>query len=211
MSMPTPDSHPPKAKGATDQPADGIPQYARVVGMTYLGEQPEWEWQGKKNPAEEQIEITYELPNSKMEDGRPHWVSESIAINFNDGGDNPQYKSKLMKRVTAICPNGEADSGYKLSSFINMTCMVTPHHDKKGYSRVAAAAVTGVPAGTSVPELKNDTFNLLDWDTVTKAQWEAIRSPLTKKKIQSANNYTTSKLKAVIDGTLFDVDEDVPF
>lgn len=211
MSIPTPDSHPPKAKGATDQPADGIPQYARVVGMAYLGVQPEWEWAGKKNAPEEQFEITYELPNSKMEDGRPHWLSEQVSINFNDGGENPQFKSKLMRRVTALCPNGEADNGYNLNAFINQICMVTPQHNKKGYAKIGPSAVAGVPVGTAVPELENQTFNLLDWDTVTKAQWGSLPSPLTKKKIQGADNYPTSKLKAVIEGTLPDLDEDVPF
>lgn len=216
MSRPTPDSHPPKAKGATDQPAADIPQYSRVVGIAYLGTQPEWEWGGKKNDAEECFEFVYEMPNSKMEDGRPHWVSEKVPVNFNDGDGNPQYRSRLMKRVSAICPDGSADRGYNLPAMINRCCMVTPHHNKKGYANVAANAVVGIPAGTVVPELANPSFDWTDWDAITKDMWEKTNVPLIKKRIQESHEYPGSRLKMVVEGTAapaasVDFDDDIPF
>lgn len=212
MTTPTPETHPPKAKSIDDQPKADIPQYARVVGLTYLGMQPEWEWQGKKQEAVEQFEITYELPNSKMKDGRPHWLSESMAISFNDGDGNPQYRSRLMKRIAAICPGGEAEGGFNMPAILNQICMVTPHHDKKGYARLAANAVVGVPVGTSVPELQNPMFDMSDWDKVTKEQWDNLKSPLTRKKIQAAENYPVSALKSIVEGVpAINPDEDVPF
>lgn len=214
MATPTPDTHPPKAR-EKDEPADGIPQNARVVGIVYIGVQPEWSWNGQVNPAEEQFELTYELPSSlRKEDKKPHWISECVPVDFKEDAESPQWSSRLMKRIKAVCPNGEAKGGRELTAMLDKPCMVIPQHNKKGYATLKAASVCGLPPGTDVPALANNTFAFLDWDTATKEDFEAIRSPMTKKRIQGANNYATSQLKARIEGTLPAVttyDEDMPF
>lgn len=201
MTIPNPNSHPPKAR-IKDEPLCDVPQYARVVGLVNIGVQPEWTFQGNVNPAEEQFELTYEIPTSLMEDGRPHWISEQVGVDFKIDEDSPQYSSRLMKRVKATCPANETQGGHNLPAMLNKPCMVTPIANKKGYATLKAASVVGIPPGTVVGELTNDTFIHLDWDTMTKADFDSIKSPLTRKRIQGADNYPTSQLKARIDGTL---------
>lgn len=204
MALPNPKDNPPKAK-VKDNPVKGA-HNARVVGVTDLGIQPEREWQGKTIEAAHKVEITFELPKSLTLDGRPHWVSKIVPVNFNISDSDPNFTSAMMKIVLAVNPSEEIMDHEILNRIITRVCQVTIGHNKKGYATVDA--VTGVPADTYVPDLVNPSF-IFDWDTASKEDFAALRSPLTRKRIQEADNYATSQLRARVDGIV--IGEELPF
>ena len=138
-----------KAKKSTSnvsQPDVGT-HMARLVGITDMGHQPGFEWQGKEVKSAYKLRLTYELPNSTMEDGRPHWVSEEITNSDNE-------KSTLAARIRSL--GGDINN---LQSMIGKPCMVTLVAGKNGYVKIdGQGGVGGVPAGIPVPDLANDTF-----------------------------------------------------
>lgn len=207
MALPNPLDNPPTAK-VRDNPTKGA-HYARVVGIADLGIQPAREWQGKQIAAAPAVEFTFELPNSKMADGRPHWVSKKVSVGWNVSDTDPAFTSGMMRIILAVNPEEEVMDDKILNRTLTKVCQVTVGISDKGYSNVQA--VSAVPAGTPVPELVNEPFNF-DWATATKADFDALRSPMTKKAIKGADNYATSPLRARIEGTIPDAaDDDVPF
>lgn len=207
MSLPNPKKNPPKAR-VKDQPKADVPHYARVVGVVDIGIQPSYEYMGKIKEETHKVEIVYELPNSLMADGRPHWLSEGIPVNFNVSDNDPSFTATLMKRVFAINPSETEYDEKVLERLIGKPCQVTPYLNKGGYAKLSKDSVSGVPTGTSIGELSNSSF-IFDWDTATADDFNNLKSPLTKKKIQESVNFTGSKLAAKLSGEKFT--EDVPF
>jgi hypothetical protein len=209
MALPNAKNTPPKAR-TRDNPEERV-HTARIVGVVDLGEQPEWEYQGEVKPAENKVEFIYELPRSKMQDGRPHWVSEEMPVNFTVSEKDPNFTAKLAKRIIAAgFKPQDLQSEDILRKVIGAPVMVDVYH-KKGYARVGS--VSGVPSDFEVQPLTNPSF-LFDWDSPTVADdFEALRSPLTKKKLQQSNNYPGSRLQIALDGgdSKDSLDEDVPF
>lgn len=143
------------ASGTIDNPNPGT-YMARVVGITDLGLQPGYEYQGKEVEAAYQLSITYELVSSFMQDGRPHWVSEDVK-NSDYFDSKKGQASKLMKRVYALDPDGSLTrDGKELDNLINRPCMVEVKLSNTGYPKVNN--VTGAPNGIPVAELVNDPF-----------------------------------------------------
>lgn len=210
MTLPNRKNNPPKARNR-DNPEERV-HMARIVGVVDLGEQPEWELHGETKPAEDKVEWVYELPKSLMKDGRPHWVSEDIPVNFNVSESDPNFSGKLAKRCMAAgFKPADLDDDNILRRVLGKPVMVDVII-KKGYPKVSS--VTGCPPDFDVPALVNEVF-MFDWDSPTVAQdFENLRSPLTKKKIQQSNNFPGSKLEAALNADAqpaYDPDEDVPF
>ena len=123
-----------------EQPDVGV-YLSRVVQVTNLGHQPGFVWNGKKIESSYKIELTYELINEKMQDGRPFWVSEELTNTDNEKGN-------LRQRVQA--------AGVTFDTFeqiLGRAVTVTVEHNDKGYSKVVNVA--GVPSGYNVGELEN--------------------------------------------------------
>lgn len=179
-------------KGAQkDTPKKGA-HVGRVVGLVDLGHQPGWEFEGKQIKDAFKVRVTYELPNSKMvSDGRPHWVSEDINLNWFEGDG---ISSTLTKRVRAIDEENESNDGKDLSKLINKTCMLTIEPGKSGYPKIKA--VTPVPEGFPVPELVNPTFTF-DMDDPDMNVYNGLPE-FIRTRIQEALNYPTSKLNKQI-------------
>ena len=125
-----------------DNPSHGT-HMARLVGIVDLGHQPGYTYRGNDIASSWKLELTYELVNSLMKDGRPHWVSEEVKNNnFEKNGK----QSNLMARVRALDPANETQDGDELVKMLANPCMVTVSVTDKGYARVhGAAAVSGVP------------------------------------------------------------------
>jgi hypothetical protein len=141
-----------------EQPPEG-PHMARVVGLTDLGHQPEWEYQGKTQKSQYKMELTYELVGADMEDGRPFHVSEDI--NVNDFEPKPGQEGKpstMMLRVRAIDLNNETSDGKDLSKLLDKPAMVTVKLNEKGYVKIKQESVSSVPMGFEVPPLRNDAY-----------------------------------------------------
>lgn len=125
-----------------EQPSEGT-HIARFVGVTNLGHQPGFTWQGKKIDSQYKLELTYELVTTEMSDGRPFWVSEEVNNTDNNEGN-------LNSRCIAAGVNIHGS----MTDLIDKPVMVTIRHNDKGYPKVTN--VSGVPAGIPVPELRND-------------------------------------------------------
>lgn len=174
-----------------DQPTVGT-KMARLVGLVDLGHQPGFEYQGDQIKSQYKITFTYELPGSKTEDDRPHWVSEDVNVSDYVGDG---IVSKMMKRVFALDPTGEISNGGKnLQALIGMPCMVTVKHNKNGYAQVSD--VSGAPEGIPIPELANDPqlFNMDDPDMDLFNKFPEF----VQNKIKSALDLQDTKLYAAL-------------
>lgn len=178
-----------KLNKAKDYPQGGT-HMARLVGLTDLGHQPGWELKGQEIPSAWKIEFTYELPNSKMKDGRPHWISEEVKVS--------DYESKgiistMMARVRTLDKANESHDGQDLSKLLNKPCMVTITVPEDGYPKLKGqAAVSGIPMGMEVPSLENETF-VFDMDEPDMELWETFPE-FKKEKIKRALNYEETSL-----------------
>lgn len=171
-----------KSQSNVSQPDVGT-HMARLVGITDMGHQPGFEWNGKEVKSAYKLRLTYELPNSLMEDGRPHWVHEEVTNSDNE-------KSTLYGRVRAM--GGDIN---ELSSLLNKPCMVTLVEGKNGYVKIdGQGGVGGVPAGIPVPELANDTF-LFDLENPDMDLWEGFPE-FIQERIQKNLEYEGSQLEA---------------
>ena len=129
-------------KSNREQAPEGV-HLSRVVGLTSLGLQPGYTWNGKWIEPAYKIEITYELVNTLMEDERPFWVSEELTVtDFEKGNLHPRLVATGVKFDT-------------IDQMIGRPCMITLEHNEKGYPKIVNVA--GVPTGFEVPELKNAT------------------------------------------------------
>ena len=178
-----------KPKKVLDNPVEGT-HMARLVGLTDLGHQPGFVYEGKEIESEYKIEYTYELVNSLMKDGRPHWVSESIKVNDYVPDRPGGFIATMMARAQALDPeNADKDS----RKHIGKPCMVTVTISEKGYANVKGqAAVTGCPIGMEVPALANATF-IFDMDEPDLDLW-ATFPEFKQNKIREALNFEETEL-----------------
>jgi len=162
-----------------EQPTEGN-FFARVVGLSDLGMQPAWIWQGETVEPQYKIEITYELVTENMADGRPFWVSEEMKNSDNE-------KAKLYSR----CLSAGADV-HNLPTLLTKPVMVTIKRDEKGYGRIKNVA--GVPTGIPVPELRNSTqlFDIYS-DTPDLDMFESF-SEFKKDKFKKALDFKETAL-----------------
>ena len=132
-----------------EQPDVGV-YLARVAQVTNIGHQPGYEWQGKKINSSYRIELTYELVNEKMEDGRPFWVSEEIT-------NTDSEKGNLRQRVQAANVTFET-----FGDILGRAVTVTLEQNEKGYAKIVNVA--GVPGGYDVADLLNppQEFDIYD-------------------------------------------------
>jgi len=130
---------------------------ARLVGLTDLGHQDGFVYQGKEIESSWKVEFTYELVDTKMEDGRPFWVNEEVSVNDFEGEG---ITSTMMARVRTLDKANESDNGKDLTKLLDKPCMVTVIINDNGYPKLKGqAAVSGVPVGLPITELRNDIFS----------------------------------------------------
>ena len=177
-----------------EQPPEG-PHMARVVGLTDLGHQPEWEYQGKTQKSQFKMTLTYELVGTEMADtGMPFWVSEDI--NVNDFEPKPGQEGKpatMMLRVRAIDLNNETNDGKDLSKLLDKPAMVMVKLNEKGYVKIKQESVSSVPIGIDVPPLRNSTF-AFDLSDPDVNLFDSM-SEFAQGKIKRAINYPADKLE----------------
>lgn len=160
---------------------------ARLVGIVDLGHQPGFEWAGKEVPSAYKLRMTYELVNSEMEDGRPHWVHEDITNSDNE-------KSTLAARVRTM--RGSFDN---LTAMLGSPCMVTLVEGKNGYVKIdGQGGVGGVPNGIPVGELRNNTFTF-SLDNPDMEVFESLPE-FIQNRIKENLDYPGSKLEKIVSG-----------
>lgn len=176
-----------------EQPSAGT-HLARIVSISRLGLQPGFVWQGEQTEDSYKIELTYELVNENMKDGRPFWVSEEVT-------DTDNEKGKLYQRCMAAGVGID-----NLDSLINRPCMVSVKHNEKGYAKVQNVA--GVPNGIPVPELRNPTSLFDIYSEVPDVDMFNSFSEFKRNKITAALDFKdTALFKALAE----DATDDIPF
>lgn len=173
------------SKGPMDSPEAGT-HMARLVGIVDLGHQPGFEWQGKEIPSAYKLRLTYELPDSKTEDGRPHWVHEEVKSSDNE-------KSTMYMRVRTL--GGQFDNA---ASMLNKPCMVTLVENAKGYIKIDGQnGVGGVPSGIPVAELENPTF-IFDTENPDMDVFDSFPEFIQKKVTEENLDYEGSELEKAV-------------
>ena len=166
---------------------------ARVVGVTDLGHQPGFEYNGKQVDDKWKIELTYELVSTLMKDGRPFHVSEEVTNTDNS-------KGTLVKRVNSV--GGDINN---VGQLINTPCMVeygpSPETGKPKVLNVSAPL-----AGVPVPELTNQPW-FFDMDDADADEFTALHQ-WRKDKITRAKNFPETELyKELLKEGLLEDDE----
>ena len=179
-----------KSSSTADHPTAGT-HMARLVGITDLGHQPGFVYEGKEIESTFKMEFTYELVNSLMADGRPHWVSEQFKNNDFVPDKPGGFIATMMARVAALTPEDPRETD--VSKLIGKPCMVTVSINGGGYPKIAGqGAVTGIPVGMDIPALQNDTF-AFDMDNPDMDLWETFPE-FKQKRIKEALNFEETEL-----------------
>jgi len=160
---------------------------ARLVSIIDLGVRAPFMYEGKETKPTHKFDFTYELVNSIMEDGRPHFVSEEVPNKLT----TPEAKkqSKLTMRVQSL--QGDLDNP---KSLLGKPCMVEVAI-KNEWPRITN--VSGMPEGMPVKELQN-SVTFFDLEAPDLTIFDSI--PEYKQKRVKANvNYNGSKLQQALD------------
>ena len=176
---------------AKEQPQEGT-HAARLLGITELGHQDGFVWDGKKIESSWKVEFTYELVNHTMEDNRPFVVSEDIT---NKDWEDPKTgrASTLVARAKSLLGKDYKEGMKDLEKLLGAPCMVTVTVNEAGYSKIRGqAAVGSIPFGMEVKELHNDPY-FFDMDAPDMDRWESMPD-FKKEKIQNALNFSETAL-----------------
>lgn len=137
---------------------------ARCYQVIDLGHQKiVWNNQEKWQP---KVLLSWELCNTKMEDGRPFSVSSRYTLSLSEKSQlRPLLESWRGKTFT----DEEAD-GFDVRAVLGKYCLVgIVHNTKDGKTYTNVSAVLQLPAGTPKPPAANpDVYFNLDTDDVTK-------------------------------------------
>ena len=196
-----------KPRKSDSKPREQAPEgnhTARLLGITDLGHQPGFIWMGKDIPSAWKYELTYELVNTEMEDGRPFVISEEIKQNFSE---NPKTKkrSNLMARARSLMGQDYMKVESDVSVMLGQPCSVTVEHNENGYAQIKGQAAVGSLAvelmRIGVKELQNTSY-VFDMNDPDMDLWESF-SDFRKGKIRSALNFD----ETVLARTLAESDE----
>lgn len=172
---------------------------ARVVQVLDLGLQPQRPYKGEAKPPKQEIQLTYELLDSFMQDedgndieGKPRWVSETLPFVglFAD-------KAKSTQRYYALDP--DESLGGDFSQLAGMACNVTLVINKTGdktYTNVANVAQMRARDAAKAPDLVNPT-KVFDLDAPDMDVFGALPEWL-RDKIKGNLNYEGSKLQEAL-------------
>lgn len=136
-----------KVRSTREQPSVGI-HLARVLSIIDIGHQPGFTWSGGEVDSSYKYDITYELTDEHMEDGRPFVISEEVT---NSDSDRGTLKVRCQATKTTF------DT---IDQMVGKPVMVTLEKNPKGYVKIAGqGGVSGCPLGMDVPALVNDSFS----------------------------------------------------
>ena len=159
--------------------------------------------------AQDKIILSFELPNEKMEDGRP-FVTSIIITNFL--GEKAKLRTWLVAWRGRDFTKEELDR-FDLQSILGKPCMVSiVEKDNK----VIIGSIAAVPKGMSVPALTNpqQAFWIDAWDQAVFDSLSEKVQAMIKASAEYADRDRKSK-HGDIDEDLHDDagnrDEDIPF
>jgi hypothetical protein len=195
--------------GGNYTPAPAGAHVARCYRIVDLGTQ-ETTFKGDTKLSH-QIMISWELPGSPMDDGKPFTISQRFTASLSE-------KAKLRAvleswRGRKFTPTELA--GFDLQNILGKPCMINiVHVDKADRTYANIASVMQVPGGMVVPPQVNDSvfFSLESFD----ADVFSSLSDSTQETIKKAPEYMDavkgkSAQVATSDGGIDTLDDDIPF
>lgn len=187
------------ARKPESKPREQAPEgthVARLLGITDVGHQPGYSFNGKTIESEWKYEFTYELVNTAMEDGRPFVVSEQVP-NKNWEDKSTGRASKLVSRAKSLAGSEYQQAMENLNTLLSKPCMITVDYNEKGYARIQGpAAIGSVPFGMEAKELQNETY-FFDMDEPDLDLWEKMPE-FKQENIRRALNFDETELAKLL-------------
>lgn len=173
---------------------------ARCIRLTDLGTHHS-EYQGKPT-IRNQVMVTWELCDEKMDDGKPFAVSYFYTNSLNE-------KATLRAHLEAWRGRAFTEEELKkfdLASILGAPAMVNVIHNDKGKARVSAVAK--LPKGIKAPEPANKptAFWIDEWD---QAAFEALPKGI-RAMVEKSDEYKARK-NGNGKGNFSDMEDDIPW
>lgn len=168
---------------------------ARCFKLVDLGTQ-HGEYQGQPN-VRNQVLVSWELPNEKMEDGKPFTVSHFYTNSLNEKATLRAHLESWRGRQFT---EAEAKK-FDLMQILGKACMLTIVANERGKSKVAS--VSALPKGLPAPSQVNPSsaFWIEEWD---QAAYEALPKGI-KEIIQKSDEYKA------MGSSVADLKDDLPW
>lgn len=180
---------------------------AICVKLIDLGTQHD-EYQGKPT-VHEKVFVQWELPNEKMQDGRPFVVGAFLTNSLSEKATLRHWLEAWRGR-----PFTSAElAGFDLENVLGKGCMLNIVSKGAGKSGTKVSGVMALPRGSAVPEPENkpSAFWLDPFDPAAFDQLRDGLKDIIKKSDEYAFIERGEKKPANGGGTFDDMKDDIPF
>lgn len=172
-------------------------------------QQVDWQGQTKR---QHKIMLSWEIPDEKMEDGRPFTISQRYTFSSSD-------KSTFRQHLEAWrgAPFKDSDfgpGGFDVRNLIGKACLLTivhKHDNGKVYANIAS--VSKPMKGMTVPPLTNETvyFSLSTFDSAVFGKLSDGLKTVIQKSPEYQEAVRTSNEPPPHNGAPADLDDEIPF
>lgn len=182
---------------------------AVCIKLTDLGTQHS-EYQGQPT-TRNQVLVTWELPNERMEDGKPFIVSAFLTNSLSEKATMRHWLESWRGRPFSP----EELAGFDLMNILGKGCMLNVIAKPDGKKGVKVGSVMALPKGTAAPKPENepsafwmDEFNRARFEELSKGIQEII---MKSDEYIAMTNGHSSKAAPPAGGTFDDMKDDIPF
>lgn len=201
-----------------------MPPQGSYVAVCYrvvdLGTQ-QTEFNGEKK-RQHKIMISWELPDEKMQDGRPFSIHQRYTFSSHE-------KATLRQHLEAWRGKRFEDhefgpGGFDLAKLLGIPCLLTILHNRKGDKSYAnIGSIAKLPKGTSIPQHSNDLmcfqiepFNGEMFSKLSQGVQKVImQSPEYQETMKRKNGgnepYNDAGQQGPLDGDNWERGEEIPF
>ena len=169
------------------------------------------EYQGQPT-RRNQVLVTWELPNERMEDGKPFIVSAFLTNSLSEKATMRHWLENWRGRP--FTP--EELDGFDLQNILGKPCMLNVIAKPTGKG-VKVGGVMALPKGMAKPEPENaisafwlDEFNRATFEELPKGIKEIIMKSEEYQKL-NGNQQGGAQSQQVPRGSFADMDDDIPF
>ena len=154
------------------------------------------------------VRVSWELPDEKMEDGRPFSISKAYTLSLNE-------KANLRKDLESwrgLAFNEEELQGFDLFALIGKPCMLNVIHEtsrQNGNTFALMSAIGRLPKSMEAPPLTNDTVQFSLNDPANSVPFDNLPDWLQKKINRELPD--TTQMVAESEAPTDDFDDDIPW
>ena len=169
------------------------------------------DWQGQTK-RQHKIMLSWEIPDEKMEDGRPFTISQRYTFSSSD-------KSTFRQHLEAWrgAPFKDSDfgpGGFDVRNLLSKACLLTivhKHDNGKTYANIAS--VSKPMKGMTVPPLTNETvyFSLSTFDPAVFGKLSDGLKAVIQKSPEYQEAIRTSNEPPPHSGAPADLNDEIPF